>query len=50
MWDWNEPSRRVLARLGFREVERRDAGRAVSLTTVLELRDERDDALVGALS
>lgn len=50
VWDWNEPSRRVLARLGFREVERRDAGRAVSLTTVLELRDERDDTLVGARS
>lgn len=50
VWDWNEPSRRVLARLGFREVDRRAAGRAVSLTTVLELRDGRDDALVGVLS
>ena len=43
VWDWNEPSRRVLARLGFREVDRRDAGHAVSLTTVLALRDEGGD-------
>lgn len=50
VWDWNEPSRRVLASLGFREVQRRDVGQAVSLTTVLSLRDEGGDERVGALS
>lgn len=43
VWDWNEPSRRVLARLGFREVDRHDAGDAVSLTTVLTLRGEGEN-------
>lgn len=38
VWDWNTPSRRVLEKLGFTEVERREPGpHGVNITTVLEL-------------
>ncbi len=40
VWKWNEPSRRILARLDFHEVERRDAGSAVMITTALTLQGE----------
>ena len=38
VWDWNAASRRVLAKLGFSEVERQEPGpHGVNITTVLEL-------------
>ncbi len=37
VWDWNAASRRVLAKLGFTEVERQEPGpHGVNITTVLE--------------
>jgi RimJ/RimL family protein N-acetyltransferase len=38
VWDWNAASLRVLEKLGFTEVERREPGpHGVNITTVLEL-------------